>query len=55
MTYTFLFHQEALVVWLPFVTLGAAAFISGALVMLLPETLNKKLPETMKDGENFTE
>ncbi|KAF7993231.1 hypothetical protein HCN44_006291 [Aphidius gifuensis] len=52
---THIHNLESLVVWLPFVTLGAAAFTSGALVMLLPETLNKKLPETMKDGENFTE
>lgn len=42
-------------VWkpLPLIILGACAFIGGLLSLLLPETLNKKLPETIEEGENF--
>ena len=27
--------------------------MAGSLALLLPETLNKKLPETIEDGEKF--
>ncbi|XP_033230040.1 organic cation transporter protein-like [Belonocnema kinseyi] len=42
-------------VWypLPNVIYGAAALFAGLLSLLLPETLNKKLPESIQDGEQF--
>ncbi|XP_034238416.1 organic cation transporter protein [Thrips palmi] len=38
---------------LPLLIFGSLALISGCLALLLPETLNKKLPETIADGEQF--
>ncbi|XP_022916168.2 organic cation transporter protein-like [Onthophagus taurus] len=38
---------------LPLIIFGALAFIGGCLSLLLPETLNKQLPETIEDGEKF--
>ena len=38
---------------LPLIVYGAFAFSGGLLSLFLPETLNKKLPETIEDGENF--
>jgi len=38
---------------LPLILIGALAFSAGILSLLLPETLNKKLPETIEDGEKF--
>lgn len=38
---------------LPLILLGACAFAGGLLSLFLPETLNKKLPETIEEGENF--
>ncbi|XP_058118107.1 organic cation transporter protein-like [Anopheles ziemanni] len=38
---------------LPLLIFGALAFIGGVLSLLLPETHNQKLPETIADGENF--
>lgn len=42
-------------IWKPFplVIFGVLAFISGLLSLYLPETLNKKLPETIEEGEHF--
>lgn len=42
-------------IWPPFPLLvfGIMAFISGMLSLYLPETLNKKLPETIEEGEHF--
>lgn len=42
-------------IWQPFplIILGSMAFVSGLLSLYLPETLNKKLPETIEDGERF--
>ena len=42
-------------VWkpLPLIIYGILAFIGGMLTLLLPETLNKELPETIDDGEKF--
>lgn len=42
-------------IWKPFplIILGALAFVGGLLSLFLPETLNKKLPETIEEGESF--
>ena len=37
----------------PLIVYGILAFSAGILSLLLPETLNKKLPETIEDGERF--
>jgi len=38
---------------LPLLIYGALALCGGLLSLLLPETLNKKLPDTIEDGELF--
>ncbi|KAJ8682745.1 hypothetical protein QAD02_018537 [Eretmocerus hayati] len=38
---------------LPFLILGCCSLLGGCLALMLPETLNKKLPETIQDGEVF--
>ena len=36
--------------WIPLIIFGANALLSGLLVLLLPDTLGKELPETIKDA-----
>ena len=38
---------------LPLIIYGALAGLGGLLGLVLPETLNKELPESIADGENF--
>ncbi|KAG7207391.1 hypothetical protein KM043_009046 [Ampulex compressa] len=38
---------------LPLVIFGSCALFGGMMSLLLPETLNKKLPESIQDGELF--
>ena len=45
--------QSEIWVPLPLVIFGTCSLIGGLLSLLLPETLNKKLPETIQDGEQF--
>lgn len=42
-------------VWKPFplIIFGSLSFVCGLMSLFLPETLNKKLPETIEEGENF--
>lgn len=42
-------------IWKPFplIIFGILAFVGGLLSLFLPETLNKKLPETIEEGERF--
>ncbi|KAF4523823.1 hypothetical protein B566_EDAN008058 [Ephemera danica] len=43
-------------VWsrLPFLLIGGLTTLAGILAWTLPETLNRDLPDTLEDGENFT-
>ncbi|XP_064595319.1 organic cation transporter protein-like [Liolophura sinensis] len=38
---------------LPLLIFGVSAVVAGLLSLVLPETLNKKLPETIEDGEKL--
>lgn len=38
---------------MPSMIFAVIALISGFLVMFLPETLNRPMPQTIEDGENF--
>ncbi|GAB1868195.1 Organic cation transporter protein [Camponotus japonicus] len=46
-------HLSELWTPLPLVIFGSCALLGGLMSLLLPETLNKKLPETIQDGELF--
>ena len=50
---TFLF--QGLLVWqpLPILVFGATSVLAGLIAMLIPETLNYKLPDTIPEGESF--
>jgi hypothetical protein len=37
----------------PSVTVGAIAVVSGLFALVLPETLNQPMPQTLEDGEKF--
>lgn len=38
---------------LPLLVLGAVGIFGGLLSLYLPETMDKELPQTLKDGEDF--
>lgn len=44
---------DSLNVKVPAIIFGLVALVSGFLVLYLPETMNKPIPETLEDGENF--
>ncbi|XP_033200752.2 organic cation transporter protein-like [Bombus vancouverensis nearcticus] len=39
--------------FLPLLVLGTLGIMGGLLTLFLPETLNKDLPQTLQDGEDF--
>lgn len=39
--------------FLPLLTFGTFAFISGILAIILPETIGQKLPDTIEEAENI--
>ena len=43
-----MFHKS-----LPLIVFGVVSLVAGFLVMLLPETSNRALPETLDDGVNL--
>ena len=38
---------------MPYVVLGVITVVGGLACLLLPETLNQNLPDTLHDGETF--
>lgn len=38
---------------IPFIVFGSLALMAGFMTLVLPETLNQKLPETIEDGERL--
>ena len=47
-------RQGKVASWIPGIVFSSLAIVTGVLVLLLPETLNRPLPETIKDVENLT-
>jgi len=45
--------QARILPWLPGVLFGALAIGGGLLALFLPETLNRPLPQTIEDIENW--
>jgi len=40
--------------WIPSVVFTIVTFVTGLMALLLPETLNRPLPETIEEIENWT-
>jgi len=40
--------------WVPGVVFASLAIVTGVMALLLPETLNRPLPETIKEVESWT-
>lgn len=40
---------------LPFLIFGAAALAAAVVAIILPETLNRKLPKNLEEAENLKE
>ena len=51
--YTYRFQARNDVAWLPNLTFGVVSIIAGLVVLLLPETTNKALPDTLDDVLNL--
>ncbi len=48
------YFQAKAVPWLPNVVFGIMALLAGALTLYLPETLNRALPQTIEEVENWS-
>jgi len=48
-----LFPQDSIDKRLPTLVFGGVAILAALLALLLPETLHKEMPQTIKDGEHF--
>ena len=46
--------QYELIPWLPNVIFGVMCLLAGIMVLFLPETLGRPLPQTIKEVENWT-
>jgi len=46
--------QGKLASWVPDLVFASLAFVTGLLALVLPETLNRPLPETIKEIESWT-
>ena len=49
-----LYLQARNIPWLPGILFGVSSIAVGLLALLLPETLNRPLPQTIEDIENWT-
>lgn len=49
----FVVYLSVIYISLPLLVLGILGIFGGFLTLLLPETLDKDLPQTLQDGENF--
>ncbi|XP_058979338.1 organic cation transporter protein isoform X2 [Musca domestica] len=50
---SYILHTRQFFSPLPEIILGSISLVGAGLCLLLPETLNRTLPTTLKDGENF--
>ena len=46
-----IFQGDYTISWLPVVIFGAAALLGSVATFFLPETMNKKLPDTISEAE----
>ena len=51
----FFFQGKYLFSELPVIVFGTMALSAGLLALMLPETLNKNLPDTIEQAENITD
>lgn len=49
----FIVYTSHISLQLPLILLGILSIFAGCLSLLLPETLNHELPQTLADGEEF--
>jgi hypothetical protein len=49
----FIFKKDSIGREIPTVIFGCAAILAALFALFLPETVNKEMPQTLEDGENF--
>ena len=47
----YVFPDDPRLLWAAFLVMGALLAVGGALVMMLPETLGRPLPDVVDEGE----